>query len=248
MNGDQFDKDMHERVEGYAADERLQRAMAEALNEMNRARYAYNFHWLGRPIVQLPQDVVTFQELIWQVRPDVIVETGIAHGGSLVFSASMLALLEYCGLIEEGEVIGIDIDVREHNRRAINAHPLRSKMTIMEGSSADVSIIGKVRERVRTKSSVMVFLDSNHEHEHVLAELRAYAPLVTIGSYCVVGDTGIEDINQELIVDRPWHRGNSPKSAVFQYLEEDDRFEIDKRIEAKALISGSPDGFLRRTK
>lgn len=243
---EQFVKDTYKRAKDYANDDALKRSVENTINEMNRVQYAYNFFWLGRPIIQIPQDLQAFQEIIWEVKPDLIIETGIAHGGSLVFSASMIALLEYCGEIEKGDVLGIDIDIREHNKKAIEKHPLSKKITMYEGSSIDPKIINKVKEFAKNKKRVMVFLDSNHTHEHVLAELRAYAPLVSIGSYCVVGDTGIEDIEQGLIVDRDWGKGNSPKSALREYLQENKNFKIDKYYEDKILMTGSSDGYLKR--
>ncbi len=183
--------DALERAISYQKDDALQQAWQIFHKELVKAKYAHNFFWLGVPIIQAPQDLQASQEIIWEVKPDLIIETGIAYGGSLVFSASMLAILEVCGEIEKGDVIGIDIDIRPHNRKAILAHPLSRKITMFEGSSIDDEIIARVREFAKAKERVFVCLDSNHTHEHVLAELRAYAPLVSIGSYIMVGDTGI---------------------------------------------------------
>lgn len=248
MENSNFKNDINERIKLYSEDKQLEETAKKTLNEMNRVKYAYNFFWLGRPIIQIPQDLQAFQEIIWEVKPDLIIETGIAHGGSLIFSASMIALLEYCGEIEKGDVLGLDIDIREHNKKAIEEHPLSKKITMYEGSSIDPKMIEKVKLFAKNKKRIMVFLDSNHTHEHVLEELRAYAPLVTIGSYCVVGDTGIEDIEQDLIIDRNWGKGNSPKSALKQYLQEDNNFIIDKHYETKILMTGSSDGYLKRIK
>jgi cephalosporin hydroxylase len=188
------------------------------------------------------------QELIWEIKPDLIIETGIAHGGSLIFSASMLALLELCGEIEKGEVLGIDIDIRAHNKAAIEAHPMSKKITMFQGSSIDEEMIKKVHEFAKRGKRILVCLDSNHTHEHVLAELRAYAPLVSIGSYCAVFDTVVEDLPDEIWNDRPWGKGNNPKTAVWEYLKTNDDFMIDREIDNKLLISVAPDGYLKRIK
>lgn len=231
-------------------------------------KYSYNFSWLSRPIIQYPQDIVAMQELIWQIKPDLIIETGIAHGGSLVMSASMLALLDYCEAVEAGQtldpksscrkVLGIDIDIRPHNRAAIEAHPLSHRIDMIQGSSISPEIIAEVYERARGYKSVLVILDSNHTHEHVLAELEAYAPLTSQGSYCVVFDTIIEDLPENSFSNRPWGQGDNPKTAVWEYLSrlknEGRRaidgtqlvFEIDKTIEHKLLITVAPDGYLKR--
>lgn len=221
-------------------DRRLQELTREWFLESCRVKYSYRFSWMGRPIIQYPQDIVAMQELIWRVQPDLIVETGIAHGGSLVFYASMLQLIG-----GSGRVLGIDIDIREHNRAAIEAHPMFSRIEMVEGSSIDPAIVARVHERARGQKRVLVVLDSNHTHDHVLAELRAYAPLVTRDSYCVVFDTVVEDMPDEFFPDRPWRRGNSPKSAVHAYLKESDRFEIDRSIDERIVVTVSPDGFLR---
>lgn len=212
------------------------------------AQYSYNFSWLGRPIIQFPQDIMALQEIIWKVKPDLIIETGIAHGGSLIFSASMLVLLEYCGAIENGQVLGIDIDIREHNKNAIQEHPLSNKITMLEGSSIDAQMIVKVKEFAKNAGKILVCLDSNHTHEHVLAELNAYAELVSVGSYCCVFDTGIEDMPEDSFPHRPWGKGNNPKTAVWEFLKANDKFVIDKEIESKLLITVAPDGYLKRVK
>lgn len=226
------------------------------ISAANNARYSYHFAALGRPIIQYPQDIVAMQELIWQVRPDVIIETGIAHGGSLILSASMLALLDYCDAVESGglvdprhpnrHVIAVDIDIRAHNRAAIEAHPMSSRIHMIEGSSIAPEIVAQVRAKVGSAGRVLVSLDSNHTHDHVLAELEAYAPMVTEGSYCVVFDTIIEDLPAGSFTDRPWGRGDNPKTAVWKYLETHPEFEIDDFIDNKLLVSVAPHGFLRR--
>lgn len=204
--------------------------------------YSYHFKWLGRPIIQYPQDIVAIQEIIWQVKPDLIIETGIAHGGSLVFSASIL------DLIGNGKVLGIDVDIRKHNKIEIENHPLHKRINMIQGSSIDKNVIKKVYEFSRGKKSVMVFLDSNHTHEHVLKEMNLYSKLVTKGSYLVVFDTIIDDMPKDFFKKRPWGKNNNPKSAVKEFLKSNDRFEIDKEIENKLLITVAPCGYLKCVK
>jgi cephalosporin hydroxylase len=222
----------------------------------NRHGYTYNFSWMGRPIIQYPQDMVAMQELIWSIKPDLIIETGIAHGGSLVFSASMLALLDLSEAIESGtpmdprqshrKVVGVDIDIRAHNRAAIECHPMSSRIQLIQGSSVDPTVVSQVHEKAANHQRVLVCLDSNHTHEHVLAELEAYAPLVTPGSYCIVYDTLVEDMPEDSFPDRPWGKGNNPKTAVWEYLKTHPEFEVDRSIPHKLQITVAPDGFLRR--
>ena len=209
-------------------------------------QYTYNFSWLGRPIIQYPQDMIAMQEIIWDIKPDLIIETGIAHGGSLIFTASMLTLLEACGEIENGQVLGIDIDIREHNKKAIEAHPMSKRITMFEGSSISDVMIEKVHDFAKQGKKVMVILDSNHTHDHVLAELKAYASLASKGSYCIVFDTVVEDLPEDLYPDRPWGKGNNPKTAVWEFLKSHENFQIDKDIQNKLLITVAPDGFLKR--
>ncbi len=221
-----------------------------------KERYSYRFSQLGIQIIQYPQDIVAMQELIWQIKPDLIIETGIAHGGSLIMSASMLAQLDMCDAIEAGlslnpkeshrKVLGIDIDIRAHNRAAIEAHPMASRIQMIQGSSIAPEIIEQVRQVSSGYKSILVCLDSNHTHEHVLAELEAYAPLTSVGSYCVVFDTIIEDLPAEMFPDRPWGPGDNPKTAVWQYLKAHPEFEIDTSIQHKLLITVAPDGYLKR--
>ena len=253
-----FDDEVAARVAGNAGDAPLQGAVRSFLLESIRTQYSYNFAWLGRPIIQYPQDIVATQELIWSVKPDLIIETGIAHGGSLIFSASMLALLDLCEAAEKGtvldparsarKVLGIDIDIRAHNRGAIEAHPLASRIEMIQGSSIAPEIVAQVRQIASGYRRVMLCLDSNHTHSHVLAELEAYAPLVSVGSYCIVFDTLIDDMPADMFSDRPWGPGDSPKTAVTEYLKSHPEFEIDKAIQHKLLITVAPDGFLRRVR
>lgn len=232
-------------------------ATAQKFMEASTApKYSYNFSALGRPIIQYPQDMIAIQELIWEIKPDLIIETGIAHGGSLILSASMLALLDYCDAVENGEmldpkatkrrVLGIDIDIRAHNRAAIEAHPMAHRIDMIQGSSIAPEVIAQVQAQATSYERVMVILDSNHTHAHVLAELQAYAPLVSQGSYCVVFDTVIEDLPAGMYPDRPWDVGNNPKTAVCEYLTQNPNFEVDEDMEAKLLITVAPGGYLRR--
>lgn len=251
------EKEVRERVAGWKSDDTMARTSAAFLEVSASAKYPYNFFWLGRPIIQYPQDIVATQELIWRVRPDLIIETGIAHGGSLVLSASILALIEYAEAAESGSVIdpakptrfvlGVDIDIRAHNRAGIEAHPMCSRIEMIEGSSIDTRVITQVHEKAKQFERVMVFLDSNHTHNHVLAELEAYAPLTSVGSYCIVYDTLIEDMPENHYPDRPWGKGDNPKTAVWKYLETHDEFQIDKHIDTKLQITVASDGFLKRT-
>ncbi len=219
-------------------------------------KYSYGYSWMGRPIIQYPQDIVAMQELIWQIKPDLIIETGIAHGGSLIFSASMLAMLDMCEAIETGQtldpkvskrkVLGLDIDIRQHNKEAIEAHPMASRIEMIQGSSIAPGVIQEVQQIAKEYKTILVCFDSNHTHDHVLAELEAYASLTSVGSYCVVFDTFIEDVPKEMFPDRPWGPGDNPKTAVWKYLETHKEFEIDKSIQHKLLITVAPDGYLKR--
>lgn len=228
------------------ADDARFHALSRAwLERAMRDRYVYDFDWLGRPIIQNPMDVMALQEIVWRVRPDLIIETGIAHGGSLIFSASLLELVQNCGG-PDGRVLGVDIEIRPHNRAAIESHPLFRRIDMLEGSSISPEIVAQVRRFASDFSRPLVILDSNHTHEHVLAELNAYAGLVAPGSYCVVFDTFVEDMPEDLFPDRPWGPGNNPKTAVHAFLGEHPEFEMDKETENKLMITTAPDGFLRR--
>lgn len=218
----------------------------EWMNKVNAKKYSYHFEWMGRPIIQYPQDIMAMQELVWQVQPDLIIETGIAHGGSLIFFASMLELNAACGGPKDAEVLGVDIDIRAHNREAIEAHPMFRRISMVQGSSIAPEIIAQVKAKAVNKKRILISLDSNHTHDHVLAELQAYAPLTSVGSYCVVFDTVIEDMPAEMFSDRPWGPGDNPKTALRIYLEGHPEFEIDRQINNKLLISVAPDGYLKR--
>ena len=248
MNYEKFKKECDTQIERQSQDSKLQLASKDWITKAQSLRYSYNFEWLGRPIIQYPQDMVAMQELIWKVQPDLIIETGIAHGGSLIFSASMLELNAICGGSQDAEVLGLDIDIRAHNREAIEAHPMFKRISMIQGSSIDSEIIEQVKAKAAGKQKILVFLDSNHTHDHVLAELEAYAPLTSVGSYCVVFDTVIEDLPDDMFGDRPWGVGNNPKTAVWEYLKTHPEFEIDKSIQHKLLITVAPDGYLKRVK
>jgi cephalosporin hydroxylase len=245
---DDFSKEVAGRIRHNQNDQALQDAAARFVEASTAPKYSYNFSWLGRPIIQYPQDIVAMQELIWQVQPDLIIETGIAHGGSLIFSASMLELNAACGGPANGAVLGIDIDIRRHNREAIEAHPMMRRITMIEGSSIAPEVVAKVHGIAATHKRVLVCLDSNHTHDHVLAELGAYAQLTSVGSYCVVFDTLIEDLPDGTYPDRPWGRGNNPKTAVKSYLRDHPEFETDTAIDGKLLISVAREGYLRRVR
>lgn len=254
----EFEKEKSKRLASVTDYRELYDTAHAFMRASTQPKYSYNFSWLGRPIIQYPQDIVALQELIWSVKPDLIIETGIAHGGSLILSASILALLDLCKSIEAkdnvgseilvGKVLGIDIDIRAHNRAAIEAHPLASRIQMIQGSSIAPEIIAQVHSAAKGCSRVLLCSDSNHTHDHVLAELYAYAPLVSVGSYCVVFDTIIEALPADLYPDRVWGPGNSPKSALTEYLKTHNEFEIDEQMDNKLLISVALGGYLRRTR
>lgn len=230
----------------------------EWIQEVSPFKYVFNFDWLGRPIIQMGNDMIAVQEAIWQTRPDLIIETGIAHGGSLVYHASLLAILDMCEAAENGQlldprcpkrrVLGIDIDIRSHNREAIEQHPLCPYMEMLEGSSIDPNIIEKVSNFAKNFKRIMLILDSNHTEEHVLAELHGYADLVSSGSYCIVFDTAIENMPDGFYKDRPWSKGDNPLSAIKKFLLDRQDFHVDHELDAKILIGNAPGGFLRRTR
>ena len=223
-------------------EEDLKALSMEWLLASGEHRYSYRFKWMGVPIIQYPQDILAMQELIWECQPDLIIETGIAHGGSLIFYASLLEL------IGKGEVLGIDVDIREHNRKVIEAHPMSKRITMIEGSSIDQAIVDLVRKFSEGKKSIMVVLDSNHTHDHVLDELRLYSPLVTRNNYLVIFDTIVDDTPDDYFPDRPWGPGDNPKTAVHEFIKENDRFEIDKEIHERLLVTVAPDGYLKCVK
>jgi cephalosporin hydroxylase len=241
----EFNLEVTNRIVSYGQDDALLNAASAFMLASTSPKYSYNYAWLGRPIIQYPQDMAAMQELIWQIKPDLIIETGIAHGGSLIFSASMLALLDMVEAIEQGsvmeprqsnrKVLGVDIDIRAHNRAAIEAHPMASRIQMLQGSSIAPDIIQQVHDIAKDYPRILVCLDSNHTHEHVLAELEAYAPLTSIGSYCVVFDTIVEDLPAEMFPDRPWGPGDNPKTAVWEYL----KTHSDSRLTRASRASSS---------
>jgi cephalosporin hydroxylase len=257
-----FDEEVRQNVLRLQEDQQLEALSRRWMIASLPGKYSYNFRWLGRPIIQYPQDIVALQELVWIVRPDLIIETGVAHGGSLILHASLLALLDLCDgdrsahTLPHRSVLGIDIEIRPHNREAIESHPLASRISLLEGSSTATDVVTKVREVAMGRRAIMVLLDSNHTREHVLRELENYAPLVSPGSYCIVYDTVVENVPAP--VDRPWRPGNSPMNAVDDYIKmlEGGRslasdgkplhFAIDRSIDAKLMISVAPRGYLRR--
>jgi len=251
-----FDTEIKVRLN--ALDENLElRAASQNFMQLSLlSMYSYNFKWMGRPIIQYPQDMMAMQEIIWEVKPDLIIETGIAHGGSLIMNASLLAMLDYFDAIETRElidpkkpkrrVLGIDIDIREHNRKAIEAHPMSNRIEMIQGSSISDDVVNKVKAFAKNYNCILVSLDSNHTHHHVLEELKAYAQLTTEGSYCIVFDTIIEDMPKDFSFERPWCPGDNPKTAVWEYLKSHPEFEVDKSIQNKLLITVAPNGYLKR--
>ncbi|MBA3465659.1 MAG: cephalosporin hydroxylase family protein [Deltaproteobacteria bacterium] len=225
------------------SDRDLHASSIDWLVKSSRHQYTYHFRWMGLPIIQMPQDIIAMQELIWEIKPDAIVETGIARGGSLIFYASMLHLLDNGGI-----VVGVDIDIRTHNRSAIEGHPMSRYVRMVEGSAIDEAIVAKVKELIAGRKRVLVSLDSMHSHAHVLEELRLYSPLVTAGSYLVVFDTAIEQMPEDFFQDRPWGKGDNPWTAVQAFMKTNDRFEIDTSIADKLQLTVAPDGFLRCVK
>ena len=251
-----FSKEVEDRISKNKSNAQLIDSANAFMLASTQPQYSYNFSFLGRPVIQYPQDMVAMQELIWRVKPDLIIETGIAHGGSLIMSAAMLSLLDLCYAIEAGmpmdpslsrrKVLGIDIDIRSHNRTAIEAHPMASRIQMIEGSSIAPDVVDQVRLVASEYRRVLVCLDSNHTHDHVLAELQAYASLTSVGSYCVVFDTIVEDLPSSMYPNRPWGPGNNPKTAVREFLKDHSEFQVDDDLEKKLLITVAPEGFLKR--
>ena len=252
----EFRKEVVDRIAKNNANAELQAAAQNFMLASTAPKYSYNFAWQGIPIIQYPQDIIAMQEIIWKVKPDLIIETGIAHGGSLIFSASMLALMDMSEAIESDtkidpkvskrKVLGIDIDIRNHNRIAIEAHPMAARIQMIQGSSVSEEVIRQVYEVAANYQKILVCLDSNHTHEHVLEELNAYAPLTSKDSYCVVFDTIVENMPKGTYPDRVWGPGNNPKTAVWEYLATHKEFKIDQEIQGKLLITVAPDGYLKR--
>ena len=254
----EFEKETQERIALMSKNEEIQKSASSFMSSSTSPKYSYNFLWQGRPIIQYPQDIVAMQEVIWETKPDLIIETGIAHGGSLILSAAILSLIETSEALEKKEsynptnskrkVLGVDIDIRGHNKKAIEAHPMSNWIEMIQGSSIDLDVISQVKSIAKNYNNILVLLDSNHTHDHVLAELEAYASLVSVGSYCVVFDTIIEDLPEGSFPDRTWGVGNNPKTAVHKYLQAHSEFKIDHAIHQKLLITVAPDGYLKRVK
>jgi cephalosporin hydroxylase len=239
----EFIDERRSRLSSLDAGDPIWEAAREFLNRLLPLRYSYNFEWLGLPIIQYPQDIVAMQELCWRITPDLIIETGVARGGSLIFYASMLELLG-----GEGKVLGVDIDIREHNRESITNHPLASRVVLIEGSSTSEKVVAQVAAHAERAQRTIVVLDSNHTKAHVAKELDLYSSFVGQGSYVVVFDTVVEFIHPELVGERDWGRGNSPFDAVEEFLRRNDRFVVDRAIDAKLLLSAAPAGYLRCVK
>ena len=238
---EQFKKEREQDIQSMGQDQELRRKSIDWMIHADKYKYTYNFSWMGRPIIKFPNDIVILQEIIWNLKPDYIVETGIAHGGSIIFSASMLELIGH------GEVIAVDIDIREHNRAEIEKHPMFKRISMIEGSSVDPAIVDSIKEKVKGKK-VLVCLDSLHTHDHVLKELQMYASMVSVGSYMVCPDTFIEKFPAGYYDNRPWDVGNNPMTALIEFLKQDDSFVIDRDIDNKLMITEGFDGYLKRIK
>jgi cephalosporin hydroxylase len=236
-----FAEQRRHNISNLGSDSELSDESMRMTESLIRRRYVFNFDWLGLPIIQFPPDIVALQEICWKVKPAVIVETGVARGGSLAFYASMLHLLG-----SDGFVIGVDIDIRPHNRQAIESHPLAGRIKLVEGSSVDPEVVTEVASMVGDRAPVLVILDSLHTKDHVLAELDAYASLVGPGSYVVVQDTAIETVSEDVYPDRPWSHGNSPANAVDEFIDRPGcRFVVDDDRASKLVLTSAPRGYLR---
>jgi cephalosporin hydroxylase len=241
---EKFKKQKEQQIASYPRNKELVEAANQFNVESNKALYSYNFSWMGRPIIAYPQDMIAMQEIIWEVQPDLIIETGIAHGGSIIYYASLLELIG-----KNGRVLGIDIDIRAHNRALIEGHPMYKRIDMIEGSSIDPHIAEQVYAVAKNYQKILVCLDSNHTHDHVLQELHLYSKLVSKDSYCVVFDTIVEFLPTDYMPGgRPWNPGDSPHSAVSDYLNTTDHFVVDSSIDNKLLVSVAPGGYLKRIK
>lgn len=255
---DEYEIEIKERISQYHEADRIKKYATGFVEEATILYYPYNFRWMSRPIIQYPQDIVAIQEIIWMIKPDIVIETGVAHGGSLIFSASMLALIEYEEAYRVGKkidpaapdriVVGVDIDIRAHNKKSIDAHAMRSRINLIEGSSTDDKVFKEVVNYTKGRKKVLVILDSNHTHDHVYAELKMYANLVTVGSYCIVMDTVIEDLPANSFPERPWDKGNNPKTAINSFLYENTQFEIDEYYNNKLIITAAPNGYIKKVR
>ncbi|MFA6190598.1 MAG: cephalosporin hydroxylase family protein [Candidatus Staskawiczbacteria bacterium] len=238
----QFKLEKEKNIKRQGKNKKLKNLSKKFIVDSIKSKYSYNFSWLGRPVIQYPQDIIAMQEIIWNIRPDLIIETGIAHGGGLIFYASMLELLG------TGEVVGIDVDIREHNKKEIENHKMFKRIKMIEGSSVDSNVVEKVRDIAKKHNKVLVILDSLHTHKHVLKELNLYSEFVSGGSYLIAFDTVVENMPKGSFKNRPWDKGNNPATAVKEFLKNNENFVVDKEIENKLLITVAPGGYLKRIK
>jgi cephalosporin hydroxylase len=238
----EFARSKTQSIDAMAADTHMRELSRAWFIAASRHRYSYNFEWFGVPIIQFPPDLVALQEVVWSSRPDCIIETGVAHGGSLLFYASLLKAMDV-----DGVVIGVDIDIRAHNRERLDSHPLRARIDLVQGSSTAAETVDAVRTLVGAAQNPLVILDSNHTYEHVAREMELYAPFVRKGGYLVVLDTVVDDMPASFSADRPWGPGHGPKRAVTEFLERTSRFQVDQSYNDKLLITVAPDGFLQCT-
>jgi len=236
----EFNRKKLNNIENLSKDIVLKKAGIDFLKNTSKYNYTYNFTWMGVPIIQVPQDMIAVQEIVWDVKPDLIIETGVAHGGSLIYYASILEL------IGNGEIVGIDIDIRPYNRTVIENHPMFKRIKLIEGSSTSGNVLNQVENIVVKNQKVLVLLDSDHTHDHVLKELVSYSKFVSKDSYIVVFDTAIEDMPEDFFPNKHWDKGNNPKTAVWEFLKTNNDFIIDKNIESKLLITVAPEGYLKR--
>ena len=245
---ERFRAECTDEVRAQGADERFWASTQDWIDRSMHSKYSYHFEWMGRPIIQYPQDIVAMQEILFRVQPDLVIETGIAHGGSMILYASLLELNAMCGGPDDAGVVGIDIEIRSHNRSAVEAHPMAGRITMLEGSSTADAIVEEVRRLADGRERVVVCLDSLHSHDHVLAELEAYAPLTSVGSYCVVFDTIAERLPRAYFdaVDRRCAPGDSPMTALQAFLVDNPGFEVDHSVSDKLMITVAPGAYLRR--
>ena len=237
---EQFGLEKREDASRMGADEGLRRSALDLYAAADRYNFSYQWTWLGLPIIQIPNDLMICQEIVWATRPQLLIETGVARGGSLIFWASMMQL------VGDGVVVGVDVDIRPHNRAAIEDHPLSHRVRLIEGSSTDPEVVAMVAEAAGVAERVAVALDSNHTHDHVLAELELYGPMVTPGQYLIVSDTVIEHIPAQTHRPRPWGPGNGPATAVEAFLAGHPEFRLDDQIDDRILMSSNPGGYLVR--
>lgn len=236
----EFERQKREDAAAMGQDDALWQQSLQWMVAAAKYHYTYGFTWLGHPIIQLPADIVLLQEIVWGLKPEVIIETGVARGGSLIFYASLLKLIG-----REGRVVGVDIDIRAHNRAAIEADPLAAAIRLVQGSSIAGETVARVRELAEGRSRALVVLDSNHTHDHVMRELELYSPLVKKGGFLVVFDTSVEDAPAGFCRDRPWGKGNNPRTAVQAFIRNNARFVVDATFHNRAQITSARGGYLR---